>query len=110
MEVCETYMELMDANERAFVRAFRAGRRQFNEPAWVDEMEKGNNGDDVAADNDESSAFFSFTIREYPIRHLIKTFHVKYWRHLKSEWKKLARSEQIRVTDIFLSGIDKAQG
>ena len=79
----ETFVPLMQQNERAHHIASTRGERVLNEPAF-----------------DRRSALFEGTLRGRPFRSVAKTFQVRVWRDLRVAWKALApsaRDELARV-------------
>ena len=76
-EIGETFVPLMEQNEEAFESEDLRGTKVYNEAAF---------------DSDE--ALYDGVLRETPFRSVVKTFQVRVWRSLQSEWSQLDISER----------------
>jgi glutathione S-transferase len=76
-EIGDVFVPLMQQNELAYATALRRGERIFNEAAF-----------------ERGRAFFDGELCGRPFRTVVKTFQVRVWRALKSEWAELAVEER----------------
>jgi hypothetical protein len=82
----DTFIALMQQNERAYVDAYERGERLFNEPAF-----------------DARCALYDGTLLGKPFRSVAKTFQVRVWRELRTAWQQLPARAQETV-DPLVSG------
>jgi len=76
-EVCTTFVPLMQQNFDAWRRQRVAGETRFNEAAF-----------------DTGHALYEGTLASHPFRSVAKTFQVRVWRSLRSEWDALADEDR----------------
>lgn len=85
-----TYGALMVQNERAYLAAEEQGQSRFNEAAF-----------------DAGEALYDGKLRGYAFRAVIKTFQVRPWRELKTQWQELSDIDQdfvkqrMQLTELF---------
>jgi glutathione S-transferase len=88
--ISETFVPLMQQNERAYLNMQSRGETVFNELAF-----------------DRDRALYDGELRGYPFRHVVKTFQVRTWRDLRSRWQGLSEGERSEV-DRWLPELERA--
>jgi glutathione S-transferase len=76
-EIGETFVPLMEQNETAFESEELQGASLYNEAAF-----------------DAGEALYDGALRDIPFRSVVKTFQVRVWRRLRSEWSQLGIDER----------------
>jgi glutathione S-transferase len=76
-EIGETFVPLMEQNEAAYESEELRGANVYNEAAF-----------------DSGDALYDGVLRDTPFRSVVKTFQVRVWRSLQSEWSRLDISER----------------
>jgi glutathione S-transferase len=89
--VGEVFVPLMGQNEAAFERHRARGESRFNEAAF-----------------DAGRALYDGVLCGHPFRSVAKTFQVRVWRTLCSEWAALAPAERHRVESLLPNASDLA--
>jgi len=88
--IMSTYSTLMVQNSNAYEQALLRGETLFNEAAF-----------------DEGRALYNGKLRGYPFRSVVKTFQVRTWRTLCTDWRNLPEEhkaqlrENIELCDLF---------
>jgi len=88
--IMSTYSTLMVQNSNAYEQAQLRGETLFNEAAF-----------------DEGQALYNGKLRGYPFRSVVKTFQVRTWRTLCTDWRNLTEEhktqlrEKINLCDLF---------
>jgi hypothetical protein len=81
--IVETFAPLMRANERAYVDLHRAGATRFNESAF-----------------DAGVSLYDGEILGHPFRSVAKTFQVRAWRDLETQWRALSSDARGEIQDL----------
>ncbi len=90
--VGQTFVPLMQQNAAAYEAARQNGVTHFNEEAF-----------------NAGQALYVGTLRGHPFRSVAKSFQVRVWRELQSQWANLDSDAQKNVIDIEGSGTDLEQ-
>jgi len=90
--ICRTFVPLMQQNYDAWERHRAAGVTRFNEPAF-----------------DAHRALYDGTLLGRPFRSVAKTFQVRVWRGLRTEWDALGASHRARLESLLprAHGLDR---
>ncbi|MCB1309083.1 MAG: glutathione S-transferase C-terminal domain-containing protein [Leptospiraceae bacterium] len=83
-EICRIYPPLMVANEKAYMRYRLEGVIVFNEPAYR-----------------KNQALFDTQLGGQYIRSVVKTFQVKTWRSLQTEWVRMQSASKKKLLRIL---------
>ena len=84
LTIGQTFVPLMQQNERAFVDATARGESLFNETGF-----------------NRGSALYDGSIAGHPYRHVVKSFQVRTWRDLRSRWQALTLDQQTALSRQF---------
>ncbi len=89
--ISQTFVPLMQQNEKAYEQAHAAGETRFNEAAF-----------------NRHRALYDGQLLEHPFRAVVKTFQVRVWRELKASWRALAAPDRAVLKGDFLPDADIA--
>jgi hypothetical protein len=84
----QTFIPLMRQNERAYVDACSRGETRFNEAAF-----------------DQDVSLYRGEMLGSAFRHVVKSFQVRTWRDLRTEWETLSAADRATI-DSWLPNLE----
>jgi hypothetical protein len=81
---CRTFVPLMQQNENAYERHRVSGETRFNEAAF-----------------DSGRALYDGELCGRPFRSVAKSFQVRVWRDVRSEWNALETADRARLEELL---------